>query len=257
MTPEAAADRLRAARLTRRTLEPFTDAEPALDESWAYDVQALDRQLRLADGEELVGVKLGLTSKAKQERMSVDRPIVGFLTRPMLVSRDEVATSLSRWVQPRTEPEIAFVTSRPIDRAFSEDEAHEYVSTVSMAAEIIDSRWTGYRFRLPDVVADNTSAAGVVLGPQALTLGEIQDLAVLNCRVAVDGRTVHEASGAAILGHPLRALVTLSAHLEGGHESLPAGSLVLAGALTDAVPLKVGARYDLTVESLGTVSVTI
>ena len=38
---------------------------------------------RLARGESLVGVKLGLTSKAKQERMGVDTPLVAWLTDAM------------------------------------------------------------------------------------------------------------------------------------------------------------------------------
>ena len=65
---------------------------------------------------------------------------------------------------------------------------------------------------------------------------------------------VHEATGAPILGHPLRALEVLSARVESRGESLPAGSLVLAGALTDAVPLMGARSYELTVEGLGTVA---
>jgi hypothetical protein len=48
------------------------------------------------------------------------------------------------------------------------------------------------------------------------------------------------ATGAAILGHPLHALVHLSEHLARRGERLPAGAVVLAGALTDAVPVRPG-----------------
>jgi 2-oxo-3-hexenedioate decarboxylase len=255
VTPREAADRLRAARHAGITLDPFTDTDPELDESWAYSVQDLDRELRVADGEEIVGAKLGLTSQAKQQRMSVDRPIVGFLTRSMLTGSEDVGSSLSSWAQPRIEPEIAFVTSRVLDRRITLDEAPLFVATVLMAAEIIDSRWTAYRFRLPDVVADNTSAAGVVVGPEGVPLSLVDDLSSLECRVTVDGQVVHEATGAAILGNPLRALTTLSAHLERHGKSLPSGSVVLAGALTDAMPLLAGAHYELSVERLGAVSI--
>jgi 2-oxo-3-hexenedioate decarboxylase len=255
MSPLAAADRLRAARVAGITLDPFTDLEPELDEAWAYSVQELDRDQRIAEGDALAGAKLGLTSEAKQRRVGVDRPIVGFLSHSMLVVAEDVGSSLSRWVQPRIEPEIAFVTGRPIVRRFTADDAPAYVGTVSVAAEIIDSRWTGYRFRLPDVVADNTSAAGVVVGLEPVALSQVGDLSGLACGVTVDGQLVHEATGAAILGNPMRALAMLSEHLEGRGESLPSGSLVLAGALTDAVPLVRGARYELSVRGLGVVSV--
>ena len=67
------------------------------------------------------------------------------------------------------------------------------------------------------------------------------------------GEVAHRANGTAILGHPLRAVALLAEHLERHQESLPAGSLVLAGALTDAVPLLAWRSYRLTVESLGTI----
>jgi len=250
---QGAADRLRAARLAGITLDPFTDIDPDLDEAWAYAVQDLDRQQRVGAGDALVGAKLGLTSEAKQRRMAVDRPVVGFLSSSMLLGADEVSSSLSRWAQPRIEPEIAFITGHVLDRHITLDEAPQFVDLVVMAAEVIDSRWTDYRFRLPDVVADNTSAAGVIVGTEPLSLSQVGDLSTLPCRVTVDGRLVHEATGAAILGHPLRALEVLSAHLESRGESLPSGSLVLAGALTDAVPLLESTTYELSVQGLGAV----
>jgi 2-oxo-3-hexenedioate decarboxylase len=257
VTPEQAASVLRAARQSRRTVSPFTDDHPDLDEEWGYDAQAVDRTVRLAAGEQLVGAKLGLTSAAKQHRMGVDRPIVGFLTQSMLVRPDEVGDRLSSWAQPRIEPEIAFVTSQPIGRPLAADEVEAHIATVGIAAEIIDSRWTDYRFDLPDVLADNTSAAGVILGAGPIELTEITDLSSLACVVEVDGEIVHRATGAAILGDPLRAVRLLSEHFDRRGETLPAASLVLAGALTDAVPLGVGRRYRLAIDALGEVSIDL
>jgi 2-oxo-3-hexenedioate decarboxylase len=239
------------------TLSPFTDKLPALDEEWGYAAQAEDQRLRLHEGDRVIGAKLGLTSAAKQQRMGVDRPIVGFLTESMLLPQEDLASSLTTWSQPRIEPEIAFVTALPIGHALADDVVQSHIATVGVAAEIIDSRWTDYRFRLPDVLADNTSAAGVVLAGSPIRPTEIGDLSSLACEVEVDGQVVHRATGQAILGHPLRALQLLADHLERRGETLPAGSLVLAGALTDAVPLVAGHHYRLSLESLGEVSLTI
>lgn len=255
MTPAEAEAVLRSTRSTGALVEPFTDSHTGLDEAWGYETQNLDRVQRLKGGESLVGAKLGLTSQAKQVRMGVDRPIVGFLTIDMLVEPDEVAARLATWVQPRIEPDIAFITSRDIDRSFDDGEASSYVECVLLAAEILDSRYAGYRFRLPDVIADNTSAASVVLAPERHRLDELPDLAGLRCEVRIDGDLVHAAAGSAILGAPLKSLVLLAEHIARQKQVLPAGSLVLAGALTDAAPLQDGHRVDLSIERLGNLSI--
>lgn len=251
MTPAAAADALRDARSAGRLLEPFTDAAPDLDEAWGYDVQALDRAHRLAAGEVVAGAKLGLTSRAKQERMGVARPVVGFLTSAMTLPATEVPARIGSWVQPRVEPEIAFTLARPLSGAVTLAEVPGFVEAVHVAVEVLDSRYAGYRFRLADVLADNTSAAAYVLGPAVER--DPATLSDLACEVEVDGAVVHRAHGSAILGDPLRSLVLLSEHLARRGETLPAGSVVLAGALTDAVPLEPGSRYRLAIEALGSV----
>ena len=253
MTPAEAEAALRAARADRRTLAPFTDDEPALDEQWGYDVQAVDRARREASGEVVVGAKLGLTSAAKQQRMGIAQPIVGFLTDAMRVGTGTLPLAAQAWAQPRIEPEIAFVTSQPLSSPLSPAEVVRVVEGVTVAAELLDSRYADYRFRLPDVVADNTSAAGFLVGTLS-HVPDLDDLGRVHCELEVDGVVVHTATGEAILGHPLRALVHLSEHLARHDQTLPAGSLVLAGALTDAVPLVTGSHYTVRMGSLGTLS---
>ncbi|WP_240722646.1 2-keto-4-pentenoate hydratase [Kocuria rosea] len=249
MRPQDAEQTLAAARRDRRSLDPFTDAHPDLDEEWGYAVQSLDRARRTTAGEEIIGAKLGLTSTAKQQRMNIDRPIVGFLTDVMHLPAAK-PLDLTAWIQPRIEPEIAFVLGRAVNAPVDLAGAAAAVEAVAAAAEIVDSRYTGYRFGLPDVLADNTSAAAYLLADPR-SLRAVGDLAALRCEVMVDGCTVHTATGAAILGHPLRALVHLSEHVAACGETLPAGSVVLAGAMTDAVPLIQGTNFLLRTHGLG------
>lgn len=252
MRPEDAAQALVTARRDRRPLDPFTDAHPGLDEDWGYAVQALDRARRTTAGEQIVGAKLGLTSAAKQQRMNVDRPVVGFLTDAMHRATAEPLDATA-WIQPRIEPEIAFILGRALSAPVDLAGAARAVEAVAAAAEIVDSRYTGYRFRLPDVLADNTSAAGYLLADPR-PLDAVGDLAGLRCEVVVDGRTVRTATGAAILGHPLRALVHLSQHVAARGTTVPAGSVVLAGAMTDAVPLAEGTSFILRTHGLGEIT---
>jgi len=246
----SAARSLRDARGSRAPRRPFTDTDPGLDEDWGYQVQDLDRAERLHVGERLVGAKLGLTSRAKQRTMRVAQPVVGFLTEAMRLDGDAGGEILGLCAQPRVEPEIAFLLGRDLDRPLAPWAAHQVVDAVAVAFEVIDSRYAGFGFRLPDVVADNTSAAGFQIGSWVLP-GRAGDLATAGCAFSVDGAVVHTATGAAILGHPLRALVHLSEHLSRRGERLPAGAVVLAGALTDAVPVRPGAVHRAEIRGLG------
>ncbi|MDV8022582.1 hypothetical protein [Rhodococcus sp. IEGM 1330] len=145
------------------------------------------------------------------------------------------------------------MTARDTTTSITLAEAAILVDSVTVGAEIVDSRFTDYRFGLGDVIADNTSAAGVLLGaPHRLAV-----LASLTCVVEVDGVVVHEATGSAILRDPLRALVLVADHMASRGEVLPAGSTVLAGAMTDAVPLHIGHIYSLRVDALGSVGLDI
>jgi 2-oxo-3-hexenedioate decarboxylase len=116
---------------------------------------------------------------------------------------------------------------------------------------VLDSRWTGYRFGLADVLADNTSAAGFEFGPWRDPTTR-PDLADVRCSWVVDGVERAEVTPAAILGDPWLALVHLGEHLAARGEVLPAGSVVLAGAMTDAVPLPAAVRLEA--EGLGAVA---
>ncbi|MGY1883937.1 2-keto-4-pentenoate hydratase [Blastococcus sp. SYSU DS0753] len=249
---DSAARSLREARLTRAPRPPFTDTDPALDEDWGYQVQELDRAQRLAVGERLVGAKLGLTSRAKQRTMGVGQPIVGFLTDAMQLGTGDDEQVLGRMAQPRIEPEIAFRLARDLDRPLTPWTAGSAVDAVAVAVEVIDSRYAAFGFRLPDVVADNTSAAGFLVG-EWIHPRDAGDLATAGCVLSVDGSVAHTATGAAVLGHPLRALVHLSEHLTRRGERLPAGALVLAGSLTDAVPVRTAAVHRAEIRGLGAV----
>jgi 2-oxo-3-hexenedioate decarboxylase len=251
-----AAEELRAARLAGVPRGPFTDTDPALDERWGYQVQDEDWAQRLAQGERIVGAKLGLTSRAKQVTMGVHQPIVGFLTDAMRLPNGHDADLLNRTAQPRIEPEIAFRLGRVVDRPLTMSAATYAIDGVAVAAEVIDSRYAGFGFRLPDVVADNTSAAAFVVG-EWVDPEPAGDLATVRCVFWADGQQVHTATGAAVLGHPLHALIHLSEHLAKRGEHLPAGAIVLAGALTDAAPIRPGVVYRAEVERLGIASFSI
>lgn len=230
----------------------FTESAP-LSVAEAYAVQAASIERRLKRGEKLVGVKMGLTSRAKMKQVNVDEVVWGRLTDAM---RLEEGASLSRrrFVHPRIEPELAFLLKAPLTGEVTAAEAMEAVAAIAPAMEIINSRYQNFKFALPDVIADNSSSSGFVVGDWSRP---DQDFSNLGLVMEVDGRPVEIGSTAAILGNPTRSLVAAARLAGAALGRLEAGWIILAGGATAAHPLKVGERVRLTMQNLGSVSIRV
>ena len=215
----------------------------------AYLVQARSIERRISRGEKRVGVKMGFTSKAKMIQMGVSDLIWGRLTDAMAVD-DGGAIEMSRYVHPRCEPEIAFLIGKEIAGPISMLEAQDAVAAIAPAIEIIDSRYEGFKFSWTDVVADNASSSGFVVGAWRTRPTDIANLGMV---MRFDGVPVQVGSSAAILGQPFRALVAAARLLAAAGERLMPGDIVLAGAATPAEALRPGLSVSLEVQNLGSV----
>ncbi|MCW2760807.1 MAG: 4-oxalocrotonate decarboxylase [Marmoricola sp.] len=249
---DRAVDVLLEAERTRAERGPITDEWPDLDLATAYAVQDEALARRLARGERLVGVKLGLTSRAKQRRMNVDTPLTAWLTDAMVLPAGEPVPQ-DRLIHPRAEPELVFVLGQrlqgPGETAVS---AMRAVETVYAGIEIIDSRYADFRFTLPDVVADNASSGYYVTGAVGRPPATL-DLSLEACLLEVDGKVVDSATGAAVQGNPGEALAMAANSLgERGH-ALEAGWVVLTGGMTDAVAVAPGSRVAAHFTHLGSI----
>ena len=246
------AERLDRAAANAKATSQLSDTEKLSVEE-AYRVQGLSIARRISRGEKRIGMKLGFTSRAKMIQMGVDDLVWGRLTDQMLIE-DGGAISMSSYVHPRAEPEIAFLLSKPLGGNPSVPEALAAVAAVAPAMEIIDSRYENFRFDLCDVVADNTSASGLVLGPW---VGPPPDISNLGTVLEVNGIPREIGSTAAILGHPARALVTGARLSAAAGEPLEAGWIIMAGAATAAVALERGNYVRTEIEGLGSVALKV
>lgn len=254
-TVERAATELLAAEDGRIDRDPITDEWAELDPMTAYAIQDETLQRRRARGETLVGVKLGLTSRAKQRRMKVDSPLVAWLTDAMILPAGEPVPQ-HLLIHPRVEPEIVFVMKhRLAGPGVTAAQALTAVEAVYAGAEIIDSRYRDFRFTLSDVIADNASSGAFVLGPVARAPYDI-DLAMEAVLVEVDGRVVDSATGAAVQNHPAEALALAANDLGRRGKAIEAGQIVLTGGMTDALPAGPGTRTALHFTTLGSIFIS-
>lgn len=233
-------------------IEALTTTAGPFDVSTAYQVQDAVVADRIRRGAAIVGAKLGLTSVAKQRQMKVDEPLYGWLTADMAI---DVAQPLrcGRFIQPRCEPEIAFLLRDDLAGAqVTAAQVLAATAAVYPAVDVLDSRFAGYSFTLPDVIADNASGAGFVIGGQATDPAGL-DLRLTGVVLEKNGELVATAAGAAVLGHPAASVAWLVRALAGRGRGLSAGQVVLSGALTEAVKVAPGDVVVARFDRLGTI----
>ncbi|WP_037318169.1 2-keto-4-pentenoate hydratase [Amycolatopsis orientalis] len=239
------------ALLSGEEREPLTDSWPALDVDTAYAIQDEALRLRRERGETVVGIKLGLTSRAKQRRMGIDSPLLAWLTDAMVLPAGVPVPSL---IHPRAEPELVFVLGKRLaGPGVTAATAMAAVHRVHGGVEIIDSRYRDYRFTLPDAVADNGSSAYFTLGPVGVAPSDL-DLSLEAALLEVDGAIVDTATGAAVQGHPAEALALAANVLGARGLALEPGWIVLTGGMTDAVELRPGSRVAAHFSHLGSIT---
>ncbi|WP_328708788.1 2-keto-4-pentenoate hydratase [Microbispora hainanensis] len=238
---------------TREPVDPPTSRLAGLTIDDAYAIQLGQIDCLLADGAVVKGHKVGLTSAAMRRQLGVDAPDYGHLTDTMF-HPEGAPIDVSRFLQPRIEPEIAFVLSRPLrGPGVTVAEAVAAVDFVLPALEIIDSRVRDWRITLIDTIADNASSGGVVLGGTPARPSDL-DLRLTGCVLRRNSEVAGTGAGAAVLGSPLNALVWLANTLGERGVTLEAGHTILPGSVTAAVPVAVGDVVQASFAGLGTVT---
>lgn len=246
-------ERVEGAQTRARAINKLTDEYPQMTVADGYAVQLELLRRYKAQGHRLIGWKAGLTSKAKMLQMGVSVPSIGFLTDRM-ARPENSQIKTSDLVHPRVECEVAFVLKAPLEGPnCTVSDVLAATDYVLPAVEIIDSRFSGFKFDLPSVIADNGSSARFVGGGRARRVDEI-DLRTLGVVMEKNGEIVGMAASAAVLGHPAEAVAMLVNILADLGESLPAGSFVMSGGITEAIPVKPGDSVIARFQDLGSVS---
>ncbi|NHI19552.1 fumarylacetoacetate hydrolase family protein [Phycicoccus endophyticus] len=219
----------------------------------AYAVQLLQMERRRAEGRTVTGHKVGLTSVAMQRLLGVSEPDYGHLLDDF-VHLEHAPVPVGRFLQPRIEPEVAFVLDAPLrGPGVSVADALRAVAFVLPALEIVDSRIRDWRIGLLDTIADNASSGGVVLGSTPTPVGEV-DLRRVGATLHRNAELVGTGVGGAVLGSPVTALVWLANTLGARGVTLEAGHVVLPGAVCAMVPVAAGDTVTATFAGLGSVT---
>ncbi|MBK23634.1 MAG: 4-oxalocrotonate decarboxylase [Halobacteriovorax sp.] len=255
-TIKSIADELHTARKNTAPVTQFSDRIEGLTRPDAYSVQEEGIRLREADGEKVIGMKMGLTSEGKRKQMNLDAPLYGVLTDVMQVENGG-KYSMKGKIHPKIEPEVAFHIKTPLSGKVTREEVLAACSGVYASLEILDSRYEHFKyFSMEDVISDNSSSSHYILGELTTDFNHL-DLKNLNMKMSVNGTVAQEGNSVDISGDPVVSVIQLCELLEARGKGIPADCLVLAGAATAAVALEPGMEVSLEVEGLKPISVSI
>jgi 2-oxo-3-hexenedioate decarboxylase len=253
-TIAALAEQLEDCQLQAKDTAMITTEYPEMDWDDAYAIQDAIRLRKIGRGSRIIGFKAGLTSHAKMKQMGVTSPVFGFLTDDYALT-DSGECRVSALIHPKVEPEIAFVTKSELRSPDCQiDQVLASTAFVMLGIEVIDSRYRDFKFDLKSVVADNTSAARFVVGSQSMPVSGV-DLRTVGIVLEINGQVVASGDGSAVLGHPAAAIAMLANHLSARGESIPAGSLILSGGITEAVSVQAGDFVILRGQGMGETSI--
>ncbi|MEM9035524.1 MAG: 2-oxo-hept-4-ene-1,7-dioate hydratase [Actinomycetota bacterium] len=254
---DAEAALLDEAETTATQIRQTTSIHPDMTMDDAYRVQAAWLQRKLARGEELVGHKIGLTSRAMQAAMSIETPDSGFLTRDMVFEPGSTLEA-ARFCDPKLEIELAFVLGVDLTGTdLSVDDVLDATDHVRPAVELIAARShrrdpeTGRTRTVIDTISDNAADAGIVSGGRAVGPREV-DLRWVSALGYRNGTIEETGVAAGVLDHPARGIVWLARRYAEQGLALEAGQTILAGSFTRPIDIRPGDEFRFDYGALGT-----
>jgi 2-oxo-hept-3-ene-1,7-dioate hydratase len=240
---------------SRTQVEHFSKRFPGMTVEDGYAVSRAWVRMKIAEGRQVRGHKIGLTSRAMQVSSQIDEPDYGTLLDDMFFEPGEIPTS--RFIAPRVEVELAFVLKDRLKGPQVElEDVLAATDCVIPAIEIIDARieqfdrHTKAMRKVYDTISDNAANAGIILGGKKVHPREV-DLPWCGAILRQNGVVEETGLAAGVQGHPAIGVAWLARKLAPWGESLEAGQVVLAGSFTRPVAAKRGDVFDADYGPLG------
>jgi len=264
MTPDqiaAAAAVLLQAERTGIQTGLLSIAHPGMTLDDAYAVQAALVGRKRAAGARVIGWKIGLTSRAMQMALDITTPDSGVLLDDMLFA-DGATISNGRFIQPRVEAEIAFVTKAALSGAdITRADVLAATDFVAPSLEILDTRimrvnpGTKATRKIFDTVSDNAANGGLVLGGQQHAV-DAHDLRWVGVIAQRDGVVEETGLGAGVLNDPVTGILWLVHRLARFGMGIAAGDIVLSGSFIRPIEAPPGSHFEADFGPFGHVSLT-
>ena len=249
---------------TRVPLEHFSRRFPQMTIADGYRVGRAWVALQVASGRQVIGHKIGLTSRAMQMASQIDEPDFGTLLDSMRFTAPAgqvLEIPASRFIAPRVEVELAFVLKAPLQgTGVTVEDVLAATEYVTPAIEIIDARieqfdrHTKVMRKVYDTISDNAANAGIVIGsgdPAFRADPRATNRPWCGAILRQNGAVEETGLAAGVQGDPAIGIAWLANKLAPWGETLQAGEIVLAGSFTRPVAAKAGDLFEADYGPLG------
>jgi len=243
------------ARAQAKLIAPLSAQSP-LTLTDAYEVVKSTIDIRIAEGETLVGRKVGFSNRKIWTRYGVEAPISNPIWTPLFDTTVRYAEdnrgvqSLQGALQPRIGPELVFklgTTPRP---DASLEQLAECVEWMAHAFEIVICPFPEWKFEMADSVAAFGLHGSLIIGePKLLSAASRRNLAQVLANASLSLSCNDELRsagfGSDVYDSPIHALWYLHQSLreQPGFEPLAAGEIITTGTWTDVCPIKPGETW--------------
>lgn len=275
MSTQAAryAHQLLDVRTQVKRLPPLSAKTPlSIDDG--YDIAKSIHDIRIAQGEVVVGRKIGFTNRKLWPkygvRVKIEEPIWGhmFDTTVRFTEDNRGVQSLSGAQQPRIEPEIVFRLGRTPAPDATLEEVADCIEWMAHGLEIAVCPFPSWKFEAVDAIAAFGLHGSLIIGePHVLSSATRRNLAntlavssvSLSCSQAETFAMVAAGFGSDVLDSPVHALWHLHQLLQKQpqFDALTAGEIITTGTWTDAYPIKHGQTWTTAFSGVALPGLTV
>jgi 2-keto-4-pentenoate hydratase len=253
------AHQLLAARANARQLAPLSEST-RLTLADGYDIAKNILDIRIAQGEILVGCKIGFTNRTLWSKYGATEPIDQPIWAPMFdttvryTEDNHGIQSLKGAVQARIEPEIVFKLAKTPAPDATIDTMSDCIEWMAHGFEIVVCPFPNWKFDAVDAIAAFGLHGSLIIGePKLLSAATRRNLAAVLADASVslscsagDSISLRAAGfGSDVLDSPVHALWHLHQLLQSQPQFAPlaAGEIIATGTLTDAYPIEAGQTW--------------
>jgi 2-keto-4-pentenoate hydratase len=263
------AHQLLDARAQAQLIPPLSAHGP-LSVADGYDIARSMIDIRTAQGETMIGRKVGFTNRKIWPKYGVSEPIRTPIWTPIFdetvrfTEDNRGIQSLDGALQPRIGPELVFKLNRTPSPDATLEELAECIEWMAHAFEIVVCPFPDWKFEMADSIAAFGLHGSLIVGePKMLSaasrrsLGEVLPHASLSLSCGDELRSA--GFGSDVLGSPMHALWHLHQLLkiQPQFPQLAAGELITTGTWTDVCPVKPGETWTSAFSGISLPGLTI